>query len=82
MGVDAASNDFSFKSIPHLRLGDTRDYPFLEGDRAERFCSAVRFSMQTANSLPVFIPKIDPNGAVVINDIPLSTMYKTPCRCE
>ena len=73
LGVD--SHDFSFSNIPLLRFEETRGYPFLAGDSAGYFCSGVRFSVQTANSLPVFIPKIDPNGDVVINGIPLSTMY-------
>ena len=74
--LDAVNNDFSSKSPPLLRFDETRDYPFLDGDSADYFCSVVRFSIQTANSLPVFIPKIDPASAVVLNGIPVSTIYK------
>ena len=57
--LDAVNNDFSSKSPPALRFDETRDYPFLDGDSAEYFCSIVRFSIQTANSLPVFVPEMD-----------------------
>ena len=74
--LDAVNNDFSSKSPPLLRFDETRDYPFLDGDSAEYFCSVVRFSIQTANSLPVFIPKMDPTSAVTVNGIPVETVYK------
>jgi hypothetical protein len=45
--------------------------PFIDGDSSEYFCSIVRFSIQTANSLPIFIPLID-NTAADIN----TTIYK------
>ena len=76
MDLDAVNNDFSFSNIPLLRFEETRGSPFLEGDHADYFCSVVRFSIQTGNSRPVFIPKIDPNGDVVMHGIPLSTIYK------
>ena len=74
--LDAVNNDFSSKNPPLLRFDETRDYPFLEGDNAEYFCSVV-FSSQAANSLPVFIPKMDPNSAVAVNGIPVETVYKS-----
>ncbi len=32
---------------------------FLPGDSADYFCSIVRFNIQTGNTLPVFIPRIE-----------------------
>ncbi len=51
---------------PYLRFEEIRNTPFLDGDSAEYFCSIVRFTIQTGNTLPVFIPSIvtgqnDPN---------------------
>jgi hypothetical protein len=31
----------------------------LDGDASEYFCTIARFTLQTGNSLPVFIPVID-----------------------
>ncbi|MFM7984302.1 MAG: hypothetical protein ACKPKO_33760, partial [Candidatus Fonsibacter sp.] len=33
--------------------------PFLDGDSSDYFCSIVRFTVQTANSLPLFIPVVE-----------------------
>ena len=68
MDLDAINNNYGASSPPQLRLEETRDHPFLEGDSSEYFCSIVRFSIQTGNSLPVFIPKINPKGVDPIND--------------
>ena len=43
---------------PQLRFEETRNSPFLPGDSHDYFCSIVRFSIQTGNSLPIFIPRI------------------------
>ncbi|MFM7982467.1 MAG: phage minor capsid protein, partial [Candidatus Fonsibacter sp.] len=40
------------------RFEETRNTPFLPGDSADYFCSAVRFNIQTGNTLPVFVPRI------------------------
>jgi hypothetical protein len=37
----------------------TRNAPFLPGDSAEYFVSIIRFSVQTGNEIPVFIPRIE-----------------------
>ena len=44
---------------PQLRFEEIRNTPFLDGDSSEYFCSIVRFSIQTGNSLPIFIPRIE-----------------------
>ena len=44
---------------PVLRFEETRNSPFLAGDSADYFVSILRFSVQTGNELPVFIPSIE-----------------------
>ena len=56
---------------PALRFEETRNTPFLEGDSSKYFCSIIRFSIQTGNSLPIFIPRIQTGQG----DIDL-TVYK------
>ncbi|MFM7983780.1 MAG: phage minor capsid protein, partial [Candidatus Fonsibacter sp.] len=51
---------------PYLRFKEIRNTPFLDGDSAEYFCRIVRFTIQTRNTLPAFVPNIvtgqnDPN---------------------
>ena len=41
-----------------MRFEETRNTPFLSGDSADYFCSVVRFSIQTGNTLPVFAPRV------------------------
>ncbi len=66
------NNDCSSNSPPQLRFEESRNAPFLDGDSKDYVCSIARFSIQTANTLPVFIPKID--AAAVDNN---TTIYKT-----
>jgi hypothetical protein len=42
-----------------LRFEETRNSPFLPGDSSDYFCSILRFSVQTGNEIPVFIPRIE-----------------------
>ena len=72
LDLDAINNNYSAASPPQLRLEETRDLPFLDGDSSEYFCSIVRFSIQTGNSLPVFIPKMNLQGTDPTNE----TIYK------
>ena len=58
MDLDVMNNDYNSTSKPQLRFEETRNTPFLPGDSADYFCSIVRFNIQTGNTLPVFIPKI------------------------
>ena len=58
MDLDVMNNDYNSTSKPHLRFEETRNTPFLPGDSADYFCSIVRFNIQTGNTLPVFIPRI------------------------
>ena len=61
--LDNINNDYTSGSAPHLRFESTRNAPFIDGDSSEYFSNTVRFSIQTANSLPVFIPLIDNTAA-------------------
>ena len=72
LDLDVVNNNLnSSAAAPHLRFEETRNSPFLAGDASEYFCSIVRFSIQTGNSLPIFIPRIE-TGQKDIN----KTVYK------
>ena len=59
LGLGVIDNDYtSNKSRPYLRFEEIKNTPFLDGDSVEYFCSIVRFSIQTGNTLPVFIPSV------------------------
>ncbi len=58
MDLDVINADYNATSKPQLRFEENRNTPFLPGDSADYFCSVVRFSIQTGNTLPVFIPRI------------------------
>ena len=65
MDLDVINSDYNATSKPQLRFEETRNTPFLAGDSADYFCSVVRFSIQTGNTLPVFIPRIQPGQSDV-----------------
>ena len=69
--LNVINNDFSGNSAPLLRFEETRNAPFLDGDSCDYFVPTSRFSIQTADSLPVFIPQLE-NPSVDIN----KTIYK------
>ena len=72
LDLDVVNNNLnSSVAAPQLRFEEVRNSPFLEGDSSEYFCSIVRFSIQTGNSLPIFIPRIE-TGQADIN----KTVYK------
>ena len=59
LDLDVTNNDYTTNvTRPYLRFEKKRNTPFLDGDSAEYFCSIVRFTIQTGNTLPVFIPSI------------------------
>ena len=59
LDLDVVNNNLTGEVVaPALRFEETRNTPFLEGDSSEYFCSIIRFSIQTGNSLPIFIPRI------------------------
>ena len=70
------------RTPPPLSFEETRTQPFLDGDASEYFCTIARFTLQTGNSLPVFIPAIDtsqipPPPDVVFTVLPQNqTIYK------
>lgn len=71
MDLDVVNNEYSATSKPQLRFEETRNTPFLPGDSADYFCSIIRFNIQTGNTLPVFIPKVQ-TGQTNVN----KTIYK------
>jgi len=60
---------------PQLRFEETRNAPYLPGDSSNYFCSILRFSIQTGNSLPIFIPRIETG-----QDNPNRTVYRLTIR--
>ena len=78
LDLDVTNNDYTAnKTRPYLRFEEIRNTPFLDGDSAEYFCSIVRFTIQTGNSLPVFIPSI-----VLNQPDPNVTIYTITLTCE
>ena len=55
MNLDVVNNSTTEKQP--LVFNETRNMPFLKNTQ-DYFCSVVRFTLQTSNSLPVFIPDI------------------------
>jgi hypothetical protein len=55
MNLDVV-NDGTTEQQP-LRFSETRTIPFL-GNASDYYASVIRFTLQTSNSLPVFIPDI------------------------
>ena len=65
--LDVVNNDY-VNAPPLLKFEDTRSAPFLQ-DSKDYFASIIRFSLHTANSLPVFKPKIDKTATDISNYI-------------
>ena len=60
LDLDVINNDYTHVGSPsHLRFEEIRNTPFLDGDSSDYFCSIVRFTVQTANNLPLFIPVVE-----------------------
>ena len=58
LDLDVVNNNLNSNAVaPQLTFQESRNNPFLEGDSSDYFCSIVRFSVQTGNSLPIFIPR-------------------------
>ena len=75
LDLDVINNNENNKVLPSLRFEEIKNTPFLDGDSSEYFCSIVRFTIQTGNSLPVFIPKIklgQPNKDLTIYTVTLA----------
>ena len=78
LDLDVMNNDYNHNGAPpYLRFEETRNTPFLDGDSSEYFCSIVRFTVQTANSLPLFIPVV----ALGQNDVN-KTIYNVSLQYE
>ena len=68
LDLEVRTDDTFFTSLPQppLNFEETRTQPFLDGDASEYFCTIARFTLQTGNSLPLFIPAIDTKQTSVI----------------
>ena len=68
--LDIVNNDQTTNDDPPLlRFEETRNSPYINDNSAKYYCSILRFSIQTGNELPIFIPRIqvgqpDPNLTV------------------
>ena len=79
LDLDVINNDYKQNGAPpYLRCEEIRNTPFLDGDSSEYFCSIVRFTDQTGNTLPVIIPRIatplEPNTTIYT----VSLKYQDP----
>ena len=78
LDLDVINNEYKHDGPPpYLRFEETKNTPFLDGDSSEYFCSIMRFTIQTGNTLPVFIPRI----VIQNNKTPLEfqpSMLKVP----
>jgi len=55
LDLDVINNDYTHDgSPPDLWFEEIRNTPFLDGDNSEYFCSIMRFTIQTGNTLLVF----------------------------
>ena len=71
LDLDVINNNYNQgDQPPYLRFEEIRNTPFLDGDSSDYFCSIVRFTIQTSNTLPVFIP-----GVVLGQANPRKTIY-------
>ena len=71
--LDVINNDY-VNPPPMLKFEDTRNSPFLS-DSSQYYASIIRFSLQTANTLPVFIPKIDKTASDINTTIKKLALY-------
>ena len=59
LDLDVINNDYKRDGPPPcLRFEEIRNTRLLDGDSSEYFCSIMRFTIQTGNTLPVFIPRV------------------------
>ena len=59
LDLDVVNNDqLANADPPPLRFQETRTTPVINGDANDYYCSIIRFSIQTGNTLPVFTPRI------------------------
>ena len=84
MDLDVINNDYISTTPPQLRFEETRNQPFLDGDSSDYFCSIVRFSIQTGNTLPVFIPRIQTgrSDVIYIMALPMSCIPQRTWRLQ
>jgi len=62
LDLDVRNDDVeTVSSPPPLNFDETRLHPFLNGDASDYFCTIARFTLDTSNGIPVFIPEIQTN---------------------
>ena len=76
LDLDVRNDDVeTVSSPPPLNFDETRLHPFLNGDASDYFCTIARFTLDTSNSIPVFIPEIDTNQTGLTKNVN-KTIYK------
>lgn len=79
--LDIVNNDQTTnENPPQLHFQETRNSPYIEGNSANYYCTILRFSIQTGNELPIFIPRvklgqIDPN--LTVYSVSMKNTYQT-----
>ena len=59
LDLDVINKDYKHdEPPPYLKFEEIRNTPFLDGDSSEYFCSIMRLTILTGNTLPVFIPRV------------------------
>ena len=77
LDLDVRNDDVTSSSQPPpLIFDETRLSPFLKGDVSDYFCTIARFTLQTSNSIPVFIPEIESATTVNPGQVVYNTIYK------
>ena len=70
LDLDVINNNYMQEGPrPYLRFEETKNTPFWEGDSYEYLCSIVRLTIQTGNTLPVFIPSIKLGQKCKLNNL-------------
>ncbi|MFM7980568.1 MAG: hypothetical protein ACKPKO_14745, partial [Candidatus Fonsibacter sp.] len=60
LDLDVINNDYTHAGPPpYLRFKEIKNTPFLDEDSSDYCCSIVRFTVQTTNNLPLFIPVVE-----------------------
>ena len=77
LDLEVRSDDVeTVSSPPPLNFDETRLHPFLNGDASDYFCTIARFTLDTSNSIPVFIPEIETHPTTNPTKNVNQTIYK------
>ena len=75
LDLDVRNDVETVSSPPPLNFDETRLHPVLNWDAPDYFCTIARFTLDTSNSIPVFIPEMATGPMNPTRDV-----YKTECK--